>query len=196
MIRYENFITALQYFGFAKSGIPYMGVGRNLSYRKALFTSFTGFEKNKNLLSGDDDLFVNAVANAKNVEICIDKDAFTYSNPEESFSDWLKQKKRHLRSGFHYKLIHQLLLFLFTGSLIFFYALFVVLLWQGTSLSLVSGIFFGIIGMKLLLSFRVFEKLGQQDLRFFSPVLDLVYAGYLVALFFLLLLQPKDHWKT
>src|SRR5690606_6247461 len=34
-IRLETTITAMQYIGFASAGMPYMGVGRNLAYRKS-----------------------------------------------------------------------------------------------------------------------------------------------------------------
>ncbi len=34
LIRFETFHSALQYFSFALAGMPYMGVGRNLSYKR------------------------------------------------------------------------------------------------------------------------------------------------------------------
>src|SRR5690348_1484644 len=37
IIRFETFHTALQYLSYALAGMPYMGVGRNLSYKKDLF---------------------------------------------------------------------------------------------------------------------------------------------------------------
>jgi glycosyltransferase involved in cell wall biosynthesis len=37
LIRFETFHTALQYFSYALAGIPYMGVGRNLSYKRDVF---------------------------------------------------------------------------------------------------------------------------------------------------------------
>ena len=37
IIRFETFHTALQYFSYALAGMPYMGVGRNLSYKKEVF---------------------------------------------------------------------------------------------------------------------------------------------------------------
>ena len=37
LIRFETFHTALQYLSFALAGLPYMGVGRNLSYKKQVF---------------------------------------------------------------------------------------------------------------------------------------------------------------
>ena len=196
LIRYENFITAIQYFGFAKAGLPYMGVGRNLSYKKELMNGFKGFDKAKNLLTGDDDLFINAVATGKNTMLCIDKAAFMYTEPEKTFGGWLNQKKRHLRSGFRYKFIHQLLLFIFALSNFVFYTSFVVLIIKAHLLKLTLGLFFSLVLAKLIITFRVYKKLGSEDLRFFSPVLDITYTGYLLIIFFLLLLKPKDNWKT
>ncbi len=195
LIRYENFITAMQYFGFAKLGIPYMGVGRNLSYKKQLFKNFGGFEKSKTILSGDDDLFVNAVANSKNTEICIDKDAFTYTMPELTFKAWLNQKKRHLRSGFSYKFIHQLMLFLFTATNFVFYISFAALLLKGVLLKKVVALFVVALLVKFIVTFRVYKKLGSADLPVLSPVLDIAYSGYLLIIFLLLLLKRKDSWK-
>jgi glycosyltransferase involved in cell wall biosynthesis len=196
LIRYENFMTALQYFGFAIAGLPYMGVGRNLSYKKELIQGFKGFDKAKNILTGDDDLLVNARATGKNTMVCIDKSAFMYTQPEKTFGAWINQKKRHLRSGFKYKFIHQLLLFFFAFSNLVFYSSFVVLIIKGELLKTVLLLFFALLLNKLIITFRVYKKLGAEDLRFLSPVLDITYTAYLLIIFFLLLLKPKDSWKT
>ncbi len=194
LIRYENFITAIQYFGFAKLGLPYMGVGRNLSYKKELFQSFKGFGNTKDMPTGDDDLFVNAAATGKNTELCIDKDAFVYTKPQATFSAWLNQKRRHLRSSFSYKFHHMILLFLFALSNFLFYGFFIFLLVKMMLLKFVLAIFFGTILLKFISMFRVYNKLGSTDLRFLSPVLDVVYTLYLLIIFFLLLLKPKNSW--
>ena len=65
LIRFETFHTALQYLSYALAGIPYMGVGRNLSYRKDLFIRNKGFASINHIPSGDDDLFINKVATKK-----------------------------------------------------------------------------------------------------------------------------------
>lgn len=39
LIRFETFHTALQYLSYAFTGIPYMGVGRNLSYKKTYLSA-------------------------------------------------------------------------------------------------------------------------------------------------------------
>jgi len=194
LIRYENFMTAIQYFGFAKLGLPYMGVGRNLSYKKELFRSFKGYDKAKDLPTGDDDLFINEAATSINTELCIDKDAFVYTKPETSLVAWLNQKRRHLRSGFSYKFHHIILLFLFSLSSFLFYVLFFFLLIKMMMLKYVMAIFFFTLLLKFVSTFRVYNKLGSSDLRFLSPVLDIAYTLYLLIIFFLLLLKPKNSW--
>ena len=99
MIRYETVFTAIQYFSFALKGHPYMGVGRNLAYRKALFFKSGGFSSHYHIASGDDDLFVNEHAGRNNTAIEIDPESHTVSVPKTSFGSWIRQKQRHLSAG-------------------------------------------------------------------------------------------------
>lgn len=103
LIRYETVFTAIQYFSFAILGRPYMGVGRNLAYEKALFFDNKGFASHYHLPSGDDDLFVNENAHAGNTAVEISPESHTRSVPETTLKNWLKQKKRHLTAGKYYK---------------------------------------------------------------------------------------------
>jgi glycosyltransferase involved in cell wall biosynthesis len=123
-IRFETFHTALQYFGYALAGKPYMGVGRNLAYRKDLFFRNKGFSAINHIPSGDDDLFINRVATKENTSVVIDPEAFTLSKPKQTWKDWRKQKNRHYSTGKFYKSSHQFLLGLYTASFFFFYPLF------------------------------------------------------------------------
>ena len=92
LIRFETFHSALQYLSYALAGIPYMGVGRNLSYKKELFFNSKGFSSINHIPGGDDDLFINKVATATNTRIAIDADAITLSEPKKTFGNWLRQK--------------------------------------------------------------------------------------------------------
>ena len=65
LIRFETFHSAMQYLSFALAGVPYMGVGRNLSYKKNLFLRNKGFSSINHIASGDDDLFINKTATKK-----------------------------------------------------------------------------------------------------------------------------------
>ena len=102
LIRYETTFTAIQYLSYAIKGRPYMGVGRNLAYEKALFFDNKGFAGHYHLLSGDDDLFVNENATRKNCAVEFSHESHTLSLPESTFRAWIKQKKRHLSAGSHY----------------------------------------------------------------------------------------------
>jgi glycosyltransferase involved in cell wall biosynthesis len=124
-IRFETFHTALQYLGYALAGKPYMGVGRNLAYRKNLFFQNKGFSSINHIPSGDDDLFVNMVATKENTSVVIDPEAFTLSTPKQSWKDWMRQKNRHYSTGKFYKGTHKFLLGLYTGSFFLFYPLFI-----------------------------------------------------------------------
>jgi len=107
IIRFETAFTAIQYLSFALSGMPYMGVGRNLAYKKTLFLKNKGFISHYNVSSGDDDLFVNRVANRRNTGIEVIKESFTLSPPKRSFKTWWKQKRRHISAGKYYKFKHK-----------------------------------------------------------------------------------------
>jgi len=103
LVRYDTFFTALQYMGFALSNKPYMGVGRNLAYKKELFNKNGGLKKYANILSGDDDLFVKETANKKNISVIFNPDSHTISIPSKSLNDWILQKARHLTTASKYK---------------------------------------------------------------------------------------------
>jgi cellulose synthase/poly-beta-1,6-N-acetylglucosamine synthase-like glycosyltransferase len=102
LVRYDAFFTAIQYLGFALSGKPYMGVGRNLAYTKALFVNNGGVKKHAHLLSGDDDLFVQDRATRQNTTIVINAAAHTLSKAPTTFGEWSQQKARHLSTNRYY----------------------------------------------------------------------------------------------
>ncbi len=127
-VRFETFYTALQYLSFAIAKAPYMGVGRNLSYRKSLFFAYKGFASHNHILSGDDDLFVNETATATNTSIEIEPGAFTFSDGKKTWSDFWQQKSRHLSTGKEYKGKFRFWLGLFSVTHILTYALTIGLL--------------------------------------------------------------------
>lgn len=107
IIRFDTMMIGLHYLGFAKAGNPYMGVGRNMGYTKDLFFSVGGFKSHYSLSSGDDDLFVNQVANKKNTAVVIAPASQTLSEPKKNWKDWLMQKRRHLITAPLYKPQHK-----------------------------------------------------------------------------------------
>src|SRR5665213_2540085 len=163
LVRWEAFHTALQYLSYAKSGIPYMGVGRNLSYKKSVFFRHKGFSAHNHVPGGDDDLFINKAATKKNTTIVVDKDAFTLSAAPKTWKQWIRQKTRHYTTSKYYKASHKFLLGLYAFSLFLFYPLFIAALiifnWKLTLI--VFGIRFLI---QAFVIFKTTRKLDEKDL--------------------------------
>jgi glycosyltransferase involved in cell wall biosynthesis len=103
LIRFDAFITGLNYLGFAKTGRPYMGVGRNLCYTKTAFFRIGGFRTHYKLASGDDDLFVKEASTARNTQNVFHYEAQTISEPHKTWAKWSFQKKRHFTTAPLYK---------------------------------------------------------------------------------------------
>lgn len=64
----------------ALSGHPYRGTELNLAYTREVFFNNRGFSRSLNLKHGDDDIFVNEVANKRNTRIVLDPLSFVKRN--------------------------------------------------------------------------------------------------------------------
>lgn len=91
-VAFDNLFTAMRYLGFALAGSPYMGIGRNLAYRKDLFYTHKGFSDHLNLQRGDDDLFINQAANAENTRVETAPEAVMRRQPIVCAKDWREEK--------------------------------------------------------------------------------------------------------
>lgn len=195
LIRFETLLTAIQYFSFANIGMPYMGVGRNLAYRKEEFFDANGFMGHMDIRSGDDDLFINQVATEKNTSICFSKESFTESIPETSFKKWFNQKKRHITTAYRYKRKHKIALSLFYITQFLFWTLAFILLitlfyWKIVVL---------LILVRILLQYSVFlfstKKLGENDILFLLPFLEIFLIASQITIFISNLVSKPNRWK-
>lgn len=178
-IRFETFYTALQYVSLALVGAPYMGVGRNLMYRKSLFFENKGFFSHKEIIGGDDDLFINEVANSTNTAVCLHPEAYTYSMPKTTFSAWYTQKRRHLHVGKRYRWSNKLILGLLSVSHILSWVLF------GTVAALAPQLIAwtaSVFGVRLVVVWLMMglgnRKLGHTIHWLVMPFFDFVYFVY------------------
>jgi biofilm PGA synthesis N-glycosyltransferase PgaC len=190
-IRYDSSFIAIQYFGLALRGFPYMGVGRNLAYRRSVFFEKKGFGSHGNLASGDDDLFVNANANADNVAIELREEAHTRSVPASGITALFKQKKRHLTTSVHYKLRDKLLITLEPVSRMIFYILSPVLLCNNYFLTPVIIIFVvRMVAMVTILSIA-YKKLKEAGLPVWSIIFD-IFSPFINMIFFIAAVGSKS----
>lgn len=193
LIRFETFHTALQYLSYALAGMPYMGVGRNLSYKKGLFIRNKGFSFINHIPSGDDDLFINKVATKKNTAVVIDAEAITRSIPKKTWGAWLKQKSRHYTTAKFYKPKHKFLLGLyFITQFIYYPLLWASLLLYNWQLAVV------IFGTRFLLQafifFKTMKKLDEKDLWPWFIFLDMWMFFYYIIFAPALWKRPRKNW--
>jgi len=183
LIRFETLLTAIQYFSYAKAGIPYMGVGRNLAYSKEAFFNANGFMSHMNIRSGDDDLFVNQVAHSKNTAICFTKNSITESLPKTSFKAWFNQKKRHVSTAKYYKPLHKFLLGLFYLSQLLFWGLSSILISFLFHWKIVITLFILRILIQYISIGVAAKKLNENDTIIILPFLVFIFSfitiGYL-----------------
>ncbi|MGW8123686.1 glycosyltransferase [Roseivirga echinicomitans] len=194
MIQFETLLTAMQYLSFALKKQPYMGVGRNLAYRKSVFLkhSFQGFESKT---GGDDDLFVNAHANATNTEICIHPDAHVTSIPKTTWGEYFTQKLRHLSVGKNYRKKDQTRLGLFAlSSLIGWIMLFLAIL-AGFNIIL-TLVIFGIKGLSFYVIFTLSGRRLKTNMAYWAlPLLDLCFNLYYPMVGLVALIAKKVKWS-
>ena len=194
LIRFETLMTAIQYFSYAKAGMPYMGVGRNLAYTRQLFYENRGFMSHMQIASGDDDLFVNEAATKSTVALCLQRDAFTLSQPKETFKDWFYQKRRHVTTSKYYKTKHQTYLGLyFLGNFFFWVAAILSLVFVDWKIPL-ALITFRLILQYLFLG-KAAKRFQEKDLAPFFPVLEVFLVCLQLTIFSSNLISKPRRWK-
>jgi len=201
-IRWETANTCMQYASYAAMGLPYMGVGRNLSYDKSLLDGLkndAGFQEiYSHTPSGDDDLLICKIANKENTSVCLDKNTFTVSVPQLTWKAWWKQKTRHSSTGKYYPAKVKNLLGLYALSHSLYWFLGIVLVLANWKLEIGNwNLDFGIWILFLLRLFlywfnaaKWYHQLGEKKILLFYPLGDLGWAIYNV------LLSPYIFWKN
>lgn len=183
-IQFETLLTALFYMSFGLWKKPFMGIGRNMCYRKCFFMEVKAFKGFWHVEGGDDDLFVNQYATGKNTAIVIDPEANTLSQPKTTKSEYFVQKKRHLHAGKYYRGDDK--------QKIGFYSLSHALFWLGgIGLLIYFGldqsweqfsIVLGIILLRSVIMLSIFSSASKKIQGIKAPintwVYDLVYLGY------------------
>jgi glycosyltransferase involved in cell wall biosynthesis len=195
LIRFDAFFIAIQYLSASLGKAAYMGVGRNLAYKKSVFFEKKGFAKHNHILSGDDDLFVNENATSSNTSIEIDPGAFTYSEPRKTFGSWMSQKKRHMSTWKYYKFRHKMSLMIKNGSLLVYYLLLIPLFILKFDWRILVTSHAVLLLVKFPIIYKAGDKLNEKDLAWLFPLLEIIHT-FLQPLFFIAnLLTKQKTWK-
>ena len=193
LIRFETLLTVLQYMTYAKLGAPYMGVGRNLAYRKSEFFKTKGFSTHMNVASGDDDLFIQEAATKTNTTYTIATDSHTISEPPLTFKAWFRQKRRHVSTSSYYKFKHKLFLGLFFLTKVMFYSLAVVLCFFNWTLAVPIALLYVVACWTVL--GHTAKKLEEKNLIAYIPLLELSLLLFQFSIFITNIFSKPTHWK-
>lgn len=200
-IRFETFYTAIQYLSLALRGKPYMGVGRNMAYRKKLFFEQNGFFKHLVVTGGDDDLFVNNAATAENTVIVVGKDSNTLSVPKTSWKAWFRQKKRHLSVGKFYKTTDKFILGALSISHLWCWisCIFICYFAYASRDVVLMGVIGGVMLLRWVamwvIMYRIKKKLSDELSLIFLPFLDFMYSIYYLVIGFAAIGNKNVKWQ-
>jgi glycosyltransferase involved in cell wall biosynthesis len=194
-IRFESLMTGIQFISWALMGRPYMGVGRNLGYKKGLFLSKKGFNKHLGVMGGDDDLFVNEHATNSNVGVCLGPDSLTPSIPKKTWRQFFRQKIRHLSVGKHYRFSDKLFLGLFSATWVLSWVFVLPLLFTQAGIVLYLWTGFAVREILIMLVVqRGAKTLGDSLKTWKTPLLDFNYAIYYLGTGLVALVSKRVRW--
>lgn len=194
IVRYDTAWIAINYLSFALAGMPYMGVGRNLSYTKSTFRQVNGFKSHYSISSGDDDLFIQEAARKRNYTIMLSPDSYMYSPAEKTWASWYRQKSRHYTTSPKYQVIKKALLGIYPVTLLLMYFSFIILLFN-EDFRWLSLIIFGVVfGLKWWIQGRCFLKLKEKTFVTLFPFNDLLYAIGLPILYYTGDVKTTNKW--
>ena len=193
--RFETVYTAIQYFSAALWGFPYMGVGRNLIYKKSLYFDNQGFKNHAHITSGDDDLFMSEVAKKDNTTVCLEKSCFMYSKSETRITYYYKIKYRHNTTGKYYKTIHKLFLGGLSMSHFLFYFSFLLSIIFHLSIETAVIIYLMRLIIIQLVYAKAAQKLHEHHLTLWIPIFDFLLLFYFILLTPALLSGNTKSWK-
>jgi len=194
LIRYETILTALQYFGLANLGMPYMGVGRNLGYTALLFEKAQGFKSHEHMLSGDDDLFVSQMATAHNTALAFNPNSFTRSLPKHDLYSWFQQKRRHITTASHYSWKHQLILsgFFLSNALFWIVAISAFIVSQNLYYILYILLLRALV--QGLVIFRLTRLFKEKGLMWVFPLVEITLLVVQACLFITNIVSKPKRW--
>ena len=161
--RYDGIAKAVQFISFAQAGLPYMGVGRNLGYTHEVFFNAKGPRRHNHLMSGDDDLFINEVARARNTSAVADPRSFMITRATGDLTTWMRRKRRHYTTARYYRFGHQVLLTILPLARIVFWSACALLFALGHWREAGAGLFVKV-GLFLPVTLLSMRRLGADPL--------------------------------
>lgn len=201
-IAFDNFFKSIRYLSFALARKPYMGIGRNMAYRKELFFNIKGFSNHLNLKRGEDDLFINQIATSKNTRVETDAEAKVWIQPVEYYKIWKEEKVNYIVTSRLFKGIQRYLLGFETMSRLLFYTFFIGVIIKAVLAS--HWFLLGIAVLVYILRFifqaivvnKTADDLSEQKSYLTLPIFDLLLPFYSLRFKLLYRFRQKSEFRT
>lgn len=180
-IAFDALFTSMRYLGCALAGKPYMGIGRNMAYRRELFFQQKGYSAHLNLQRGDDDLFINKIATGTNTQVETDIDATIRMKPIRYKKDWREEKVSYMATSQHFKGVERFMLGFETLTRILFYLVIIAVVALGiVGNRWVVAALGGLVWLvryiiQLVIINRTAKELGENRRYYFTlPIFDIL----------------------
>ncbi len=182
LINFELYALSLCTAGAIGMGNPMIATGNNLSYRKSAYLDAGGIEPLLLIDSGDDDLMVQAIARTGKwgSTFCSDPRSFVATEPVESVSAFIRQRRRWASRGLDYPWW----LIMILGSIYMMFVVFAVVpigltlsfaSWRMLIVPIVSACCMEII--VLTAGFYIFKRLS---LLIYYPIVKILHVPYIL----------------
>jgi cellulose synthase/poly-beta-1,6-N-acetylglucosamine synthase-like glycosyltransferase len=159
--------------GLIGIGFPIICNAANLGFRKSAFKEVGGYSDNLEISSGDDEFLMQKIARHTNfkVKFCLNNNAISYTDPNESLSQFYHQRKRWASKGFLYK-----------DFKITFKLIMIFLFYLGIPLQFVIGIFYDNLFLYSGLIIFIFKFISEY--KFITAFSDPLFENPKISLFF------------
>ncbi|MGB2867181.1 MAG: glycosyltransferase [Bacteroidota bacterium] len=179
-IAYEEFKGAVWSAGSIGWNKGWLCTGRNLAYRRRVYDEVGGFELIKKSVSGDDDLFLQAVRRETKWEIryVTDPESTVTTFPPDSFRSFVEQRTRHFSAGRFFSFPMKLFFFLFHSSNLILLCGFLFYLAGSTAENLALSAFVVKLTADLAVFLAAGEVLHQKGFGVRFLLMEILYIFY------------------
>ena len=185
-ITYDKLINSMRFLSMAIMGMPYMGNGKNLAYRKSLFMKQNGFTNQLKWKHGEDDLFINQAAKKKNTRVEVSRESIIrISMPTKR--TWENEKINYAATSQLFKGIGRFIVGFETFTRNVFYCVTIYSLITGLLFQqwMLLGIATSCLITQLIVEIKAIHQttidLGEREYCFLIPIFNVI--------------QPLWNWK-
>lgn len=195
LINYDNLTLFMNYLSLSMLGVSFMGEGRNLAYKRDMFFKKGAFISYYNLISGEDDIFINKVANSGNTTVNLNTNAINETIIEELFYDWKLKKHRHYQSVKHFHFFDRIVTSLVPVSTVLLYGVIALAIvfhfpWEWCAMVvLIKWI------IQIIVYFKASIRLKTKKIAIFAPLFEILFLFVNTIFKLQSLRRKKNKWK-